>query len=177
MGTQYGYQDRHGTFYPDHPALRFEPGLVPGFYDTDSKTFEPTGNPNRQTGTIITDAGFGGSETLKSGLSEDKGADTAPLKGVVFTQTNDEAQREKDTQLANAQSENADLKRQLEDSNRENAQLRAKEELARASASAHSESTQSGETADGDESGQGEDDGPGDTATSKATRRARRART
>ncbi|OLL27467.1 hypothetical protein BTH42_31980 [Burkholderia sp. SRS-W-2-2016] len=127
MPRQFGYQDAHGFFYSEHPALHFEPGLVPGFYDTDTKTFTPTGNPTQQTGTIVTDAGFGNAETLKSGLSEDKGADTAPLEGVAFTQTNAEVE------AAARDAEFIELKRQLEESNRENAQWRARDELAQQS--------------------------------------------
>ncbi|CAE6958693.1 hypothetical protein [Paraburkholderia domus] len=165
MARQFGYQDAHGTFYPDHPALRFEPGLVPGYFDTETKEFTPSGNPNRQTGTIVTDAGFGGAETLKSGLAEDKGADTAPLQGVAFTQTNEQAQ-----------SENTDLKRQLEEASRENAQWRAKDELARETGTAAADtSDQSGAEgmqneppSEGGEASDDNDDRP--------ARRARRAR-
>ncbi|QUO26144.1 hypothetical protein KEH57_04235 [Burkholderia cenocepacia] len=124
MPKQFGYQDSSGFFYSDHPALRFEPGLVPGFYDTETKQFTPTGNPVQQTGTIVTDAGFGGASTLRSGLAEDVGADTAPLAGIAFTQTNAQAE------ASAREAELVDLKRQLEEANRENAQHRARDELA-----------------------------------------------
>lgn len=86
MAKQFCYQDQFGKIYPEHAALRFEPSLVPGFFDTETKTFTPVGNPQKQVGNIIVDAGFGdkGPGELKSGLDEDKGAMTAPLNGVAF---------------------------------------------------------------------------------------------
>jgi hypothetical protein len=132
MAEQFGYQDKEGRFYPDHPALRFEPGLVPGYYDHETKKFRAVGNPREQRGTIVTDAGFGDSDLrLQSGLVEDKGADTAPLQGVAFTQTNEQAQAELDKRNA----ENVELRQKLEASQRENAQWRARDELAKEPAS------------------------------------------
>lgn len=91
MTKQFVYQDAHGHLYPAHGALAFQPGLVPGWYDTETKTFTPTGNPQAQVGSIVTDAGVGaGQEKVLSGLRADQGADTAPINhGVVFTQTPD----------------------------------------------------------------------------------------
>lgn len=90
MAIQFCYQDSHGTLYPEHPALYFQPDLVPGHYDTDKGTFTPTGNPTKKVGNIITDGGHDGNEKLLSGLSEDKGADTAPVKGVVISKAESE---------------------------------------------------------------------------------------
>ncbi|MGF6936848.1 hypothetical protein OKW41_006010 [Paraburkholderia sp. UCT70] len=83
---QFAYQDAHGVVYPAHPALAFQPGLIPGQYDSETRTFTPQGNPKEQVGVIVTDAGAGGRDTLQSGLRDDRGAGTAPIKsGVLFT--------------------------------------------------------------------------------------------
>ncbi|MBB5448221.1 MULTISPECIES: hypothetical protein [unclassified Paraburkholderia] len=83
---QFAYQDAHGVVYPAHPALAFQPGLIPGQYDSETRTFTPQGNPKEQVGVIITDAGAGGRDTLQSGLRDDRGAGTAPINsGVAFT--------------------------------------------------------------------------------------------
>ena len=90
MAKQFVYQDLHGILYPAHGALAFQPGLVPGWYDTDTRTFTPVGNPQEQVGNIVTDAGVGAStEKVLSGLREDHGAGTAPLAGVAFTATDE----------------------------------------------------------------------------------------
>ncbi len=96
MAKQFAYRDTSGFIYPAHPSLLLQPGLVPGNFDTESRKFTPTGNPQEQVGTIITDANTGkNSETVLSGLKEDKGADTAPLtNGVVFTQLSDPVEEE-----------------------------------------------------------------------------------
>lgn len=86
MARQFCYQDKNGFLYPEHSALHFEPGLVPGWYDTEKKVFTPNGNPKEKTGNIITDVGYGQGETkLLSGLKEDKGAMTAPVNGIAFS--------------------------------------------------------------------------------------------
>jgi hypothetical protein len=112
MPKQFAYQDMHGKIYPSHAALAFQPELVPGWYDTDKRTFTPTGNPQAQHGTIVTDAGHGGQESLLSGLGEDKGANTAPLKGVAFS-------------VAEAQTKAVELEARLEEERRKNAELQA----------------------------------------------------
>jgi len=86
MARQFVYQDAHGRLYPAHVALAFQPGLVPGWFDTDTRVFTPSGNPQEQVGNIVTDAGVGaGPEKVLSGLREDRGADTASIEGVVVT--------------------------------------------------------------------------------------------
>ena len=78
---QFAYQDAHGVVYPAHPALSFQPGLIPGEYDSETKTFTPQGNPKEQVGVIITDG-----TKLQSGLRDDKGAGAAPIQsGVAFS--------------------------------------------------------------------------------------------
>ncbi|SAK62629.1 hypothetical protein AWB76_03282 [Caballeronia temeraria] len=120
MAKTFAYRDGHGTIYPPHPAMLAQPGLVPGQYDTETKTFTPTGNPQQQTGSIITDAGFGGHQKVLSGLGEDKGANTAPLRaGVAFTLPADHADAgaravELEQQLAEEQERSRALAAQIE---------------------------------------------------------------
>ncbi|MCA8017735.1 hypothetical protein [Burkholderia metallica] len=127
MPKQFAYRDAHGKVYPAHAALAFQPGLVPGHYDTETRQFTPIGNPQQQTGTIITDASSGLDQKLLSGLGEDRGADTAPLgAGVAFTQSN--AQVELDAALARAAELDgrvAELESELSDERERNAALEA----------------------------------------------------
>lgn len=121
MPKQFAYRDAHHRIYPAHPALAFQPGLVPGFYDTDTKVFTPQGNPQEQTGTIITDAGAGEHQKLLSGLSEDRGADTKPLgPGVAFTRP-----AESGPAVAELQAKIAELESQLDEERQHNAALEA----------------------------------------------------
>jgi hypothetical protein len=115
MAKQFVYQDAHGILYPAHAALAFQPGLVPGWYDTDTRTFTPAGNPQEQVGNIVTDAGVGtGAETVLSGLREDRGADTAPLTGVVVSEPDTAARLvETEAQLADERERVAALEAQL----------------------------------------------------------------
>ncbi|WP_333679874.1 hypothetical protein [Dyella sp.] len=125
MTKQFAYQDAHGHVYPAHAALAFQPGLVPGWYDTDKRTFTPNGNPQEQTGSIITDANFGGGkEQVLSGLRDDRGAGTAPIQsGVAFTSPHDaEEAAEVATRLSQAQAE-------LEALRQQNAVLQAQNEV------------------------------------------------
>ncbi|NML34516.1 hypothetical protein [Paraburkholderia antibiotica] len=126
MPKQFAYRDAHGTIYPAHSALAFQPELVPGQYDTDTKQFTPTGNPQRQTGTIITDASANpGRQQLLSGLGEDRGAHTAPLgAGVAFTLPADD-DSEVRAELAEANAKLADLEAQLSESQQRVAVLEA----------------------------------------------------
>jgi len=120
MAKQFAYRDAAGFIYPAHQALAFQPGLVPGQYDTETRTFTPTGNPRQQTGSIITDAGAGGGEKVLSGLGEDRGADTAPLgAGVAWNQAVDDP---------DAQARMIELEQQLEEEQQRNASLSAQVE-------------------------------------------------
>ncbi|SIO50554.1 hypothetical protein SAMN05444172_2580 [Burkholderia sp. GAS332] len=118
---QYAYQDAHGRIYPAHPAMLAQPGLVPGWYNVETRTFRPTGNPQEQVGNIITDAGVGnGQEQVLSGLRNDKGAGTAPINGVAFTLPSGESDPdlaaqviELEAQLAEERQRNAALEAQL----------------------------------------------------------------
>ncbi|WP_157645057.1 hypothetical protein [Burkholderia ubonensis] len=127
MPKQFAYRDAHGKVYPAHAALAFQPGLVPGHYDTETRQFTPIGNPQQQTGTIITDAGGGHDQKLLSGLGEDRGADMAPLgTGVAFTQT--QAQVDLDAARARAaelEGRVAELESELTDERQRSATLEA----------------------------------------------------
>lgn len=104
MAKQFCYQDAQGVLYPEHSALHFEPNLVPGFYDTETRVFTPSGNPQKQVGNIITDVGTGNSTKILSGLAEDKGAMTAPMNGVAFSQpVNDEIETAADSEVTEAE--------------------------------------------------------------------------
>lgn len=104
MAKQFCYQDAQGVLYPEHSALHFEPNLVPGFYDTETRVFTPSGNPQKQVGNIITDVGTGNSTKILSGLAEDKGAMTAPMNGVAFSQpVDDETETAADSEVTEAE--------------------------------------------------------------------------
>ncbi|MBN3777440.1 hypothetical protein G3O06_07730 [Burkholderia sp. Ac-20345] len=127
MPKQFAYRDAHGKVYPAHAALAFQPGLVPGHYDTDTRQFTPIGNPQQQTGTIITDAAAGHDQKLLSGLGEDRGANTAPIgAGVAFTLT--PLQAELDAALARSAELDgrvAELESELSDERERSAALEA----------------------------------------------------
>ena len=113
---QFAYQDAHGVVYPAHPALAFQPGLIPGEYDSETKTFTPQGNPKEQVGVIITDG-----TKLQSGLRDDKGADTAPIRsGVAFTQPTEQADNG-----AELQARIVELEQELSDERQRSAALEA----------------------------------------------------
>lgn len=105
MAKQFCYQDQWGVIYPEHPALRFEPSLVPGHYDTEKKVFMPVGNPQAQVGNIITDGDTG---KVLSGLKEDKGANTAPVNGVIISQP-DKVEPEEEEQEEQEQAVSGDV--------------------------------------------------------------------
>ncbi|KVT91870.1 hypothetical protein WK59_03800 [Burkholderia ubonensis] len=171
MPKQFAYRDAHGKVYPAHAALAFQPGLVPGHYDTETRQFTPIGNPQQQTGTIITDASSGLDQKLLSGLGEDRGADTAPLgAGVAFTQTN--VQVELDAALARAAELDgrvAELESELSDERERSATLDAQvavltQQLQDARSASGSDTT-GGQGAAGAADGQSSDTGAnGDTS-------------
>lgn len=124
---QFAYKDGHGHVYPAHAALAFQPGLVPGHFDTETREFTPIGNPQEQVGSIITDAGTGmGQETVLSGMREDKGAGTAPISGVAFTLPPEHAAR-----LADAETKVVEQEQELADRDQQIAALQAQLALAK----------------------------------------------
>lgn len=113
---QFAYQDAHGVVYPAHPALAFQPGLIPGQYDSETKTFAPQGNPKEQVGVIVTDG-----TKLQSGLRDDKGAGTAPIhSGVAFSLPAEQADNS-----AELQARIVELEQELSDERERSAALEA----------------------------------------------------
>lgn len=79
-----GYMTKDGKFLGYHATMTMVPDLVPAKFHVPSGTVQPTGHSRTipKGGALITDEGFGGSQTIVQGMVEDKGEGFAPSKVV-----------------------------------------------------------------------------------------------
>ena len=86
-GYVQGYMTKDGKFLGYHATMTMVPDLVPAKFHVASGTVQPTGHSRTipKGEALITDEGFGGSQTVVQGMVEDKGEGFAPSKVVPVT--------------------------------------------------------------------------------------------